>query len=68
MTVKDFKAELEFYDEDAEVIFEVQDDIDVESTTTDKYGRTSVYVDKELKPTFISEIGGHMRIELGVAE
>lgn len=68
MTVKELKEELEFYDEDAEVQFDFEGDIEVESWTENKYGDKKVYVDKNLYPTFISEFHGNMRIELGVKE
>lgn len=68
MTVADLKKELEFYDDDMEVQFDLEDKVEVESWTENKYGDKEVYIDKDLKPTFISEIGGKMRIELGVVE
>ena len=68
MTVKEFKEELEFYDSDAEVIFEIDDDIECESWTEDRYGNKRVSVNCELNPTFICEIHGNCNIELGVKE
>ena len=68
MTVADLKKELEFYDDDMEVQFDLEDKVEVESWTENKYGDKEVYIDKDLKPTFISEICGKMRIELGVVE
>ena len=68
MTVKELREELEFYDSDAEVIFEINDDIECESWTEDKYGNKKVSVDCELNPTFICEIHGNCNIELGVKE
>ena len=68
MTVADLKKELEFYDDDMEVQFDLEDKVEVESWTENKYGDKEVYIDKDLKPTFISNIGGKMRIELGVVE
>ena len=68
MTVADLKAELSFYDDDAEVVFEVNDDIEPESVTTDKYGLVSVHLDSKLKETFMSEIHGDMHIMLGVVK
>lgn len=68
MTVADLKKELEFYDDDMEVQFDLEDKVEVESWTENKYGDKEVYIDKDLKPTFISEMGGKMRIELGVVE
>ena len=67
MTVKDLKAELEFYDDDAEVIFNFDDlSVEVDSWTEDKYGFHTVSIDAELEPTFMSEFRGDFRIELGM--
>ena len=66
MTVKELKDELAFYEDDDEVIFEIDDDIPCESWTEDKYGYKQVHVDSDLKVTFIGNIHGDMRIELGV--
>lgn len=68
MTVKDLKEELEFYDDDMEVVFEVCDDFEPESITESRYGWTEVHIDSKVEPTFISEFHGDMRIELGVAK
>lgn len=69
MTVKELKAELEFYNEDAEVIFNFDDpSVEVESWTEDKYGYKTVRIDCNLEPTFMSEFRGDLRIELGVKE
>ena len=38
MTVKELKEELSFYDEDANVVFEVCDDFEPDSVTENKYG------------------------------
>ena len=66
MTVKELKEELEYYDDDMEVEFEFDDDVDVESWTENKYGMKEVEIRKMLKPSFVSEIRGAMRIELEV--
>lgn len=66
MKVKELKEELEFYDDDMEVQFDFEGDIEVESWTENRYGDKEVYVDKDLEPTFISDCRGKMRIELGV--
>ena len=68
MTVKELKEELEFYDSDAEVMFEINDDIECESWTENRYGNKTVSVNCELNPTFIYEINGNCNIELGVKE
>ena len=65
MTVKELKEELSFYDEDAEVVFEVDDDFEPDSVTENKYGWRTVHLDSKLKPTFIGECRGDCRIELG---
>lgn len=64
MTVKELRKVLNYYDEDAEVIFELNDDVAVDSTTVDKYGYTTVHIDSKLKPTFICDIHGDCNIEL----
>ena len=65
MTVKELKEELSFYDDDAEVIFEIDCEIEPESITETKYGWHTVHLDSKLKPTFIGECRGDCRIELG---
>ena len=67
MTVAELKKELEYYDDDMEVVFELDDpSVEVDSWTEDKWGNKEVSIDKKLEPTFISEMHGDMRIELGV--
>lgn len=68
MTVAELIQELTYYDEDAEVVFEFDDDVEVDTVTESKWGWKEVHIDSELKPTFISEIRGNCRIELGVRE
>ena len=68
MTIKELKEELDCYDEDMEVVFEFDDDVAVDSWTENRWGMKSVHIDSKLKPTFISEIFGDCRIELGVEE
>jgi len=68
MTVKELKDNLDFYDDDADVVFEVCDDFEPESVTEDKYGYKQVHLDSKLKPTFIGEIHGDCYIELGLEE
>ena len=69
MTVKEFKEELEYYDDDMEVVFEVCDDFEPDSVTEDRWGNREVHLDVKVKPCFISESHGEMRIELdGVKE
>ena len=67
MTVADLKKELECYDDDMEVVFNLDDpSVEVDSWTEDKWGNRTVSIDKNLEPTFISELRGNLRIELGV--
>ena len=69
MTIKEFKEELDFYDDDTEVVFEVCDDFEPDSVTEDKWGNREVHLNTNLKPYFISEIHGQLCIELeGVRE
>ena len=66
MTVKELKEELEYYDDDMEVVFDFDDDVEVDTVTESKWGWKEVHINSKLKATFISEISGDMRIELGV--
>ena len=67
MTVAELKKELEYYEDDMEVVFNLDDpSVEVDSWTEDKYGYHTASIDKNLEPTFISEIHGDLRIELGV--
>lgn len=69
MTVAELKRELDYYDDDMEVVFNLDDpSVEVDSWTEDKWGDRSVSIDVNLEPTFISEFRGNMRIELGVAK
>lgn len=68
MTVKDLKAELECYDEDMQVVFKFNGDVECKSWTENKYGHKTVYVDRELKPTFMCEVLGTMQIDLEIGE
>ena len=64
MTVKELKDNLAFYDDDAEVIFEIDCEIEPESITETKYGWHTVYLNSRLKPTFIGTIHSDCFIEL----
>ena len=68
MTVKEWKAELDCYDDDMEVCFEFNDDIEVESWTENRYGQKQVHINENLKPTFISQVNQYVNVELGVDE
>ena len=64
MTVKEWKRELECYDEDKEVVFEFSDDIEPESVTEDRYGNVSVRIDADFKESFVGEIRDQVLVEL----
>lgn len=67
MTVAELKKNLDCYDDDMEVVFNLDDpSVEVDSWTEDKWGNRSVSIDANLEPTFISECRGDVRIELGV--
>lgn len=63
MTVKELKEELSFYDEDADVVFDLCDDFEPDSVTEDRWGNRTVHLDTKVKPTFICEICGEVHIE-----
>ena len=58
--------ELSFYDEDSEVIFEVDDELEPESITETKDGWYTVRINSKLKPTFIGHLHGDCYVELGL--
>ena len=66
MTVKELKEELQHYDDDQKIIFEVSDEIEVDSETHSRWGYTYVSINQELEPTFMGDVKGDMVIELGV--
>lgn len=68
MTVKEWKEELSFYDDDAEVIFEVDDEFMPESITEHREGWSTVRLRSKLKPTFIGTIHGDCGVELGLED
>ena len=68
MTVAELMQELAYYDEDAEVEFEFDDDVEVESWTENKYGMKEVEIRKKLKPSFIGTVQGNCWISLEVEE
>lgn len=68
MKVKDLMDNLKYYDDDADVVFEICDDIEVERWTEDRYGAKTVYVNEKLEPSFISDIHDTCNIELGVVK
>lgn len=66
MTVKELKEELEYYDDDMEVIFTVYDTFEPECVIEDRWGKREVTLDAKVKPYFISEECGEMCIELEI--
>lgn len=66
MTVKEWIAELSLYDDDMNVCFELNEDMECESWTENIYGQKSVHVNENLKETFISQVNQYVRVELGV--
>ena len=68
MTVKELMDNLQYYEEDDEVVFEFDDDVDVESWTENKYGMKEVEIRKKLKPSFIGTVQGDCWISLEVDE
>ena len=62
----ELKEELECYEDDMELVFELEDDVEVDTVTESRYGWREVHIDSKLEPTFISTVLGDMRIELGV--
>lgn len=66
MTVRELKDNLSYYDDDSEVIFEIDCDIEPESITETKYGWHTVHLDSKLKPTFIGDLHGDCYVEMGL--
>lgn len=66
MKVKELIDNLDFFDDDADVVFEIDCDIEPESITETKYGWHTVHLDSKLKPTFIGHIHGDCWVELGL--
>ena len=68
MTVQDLKEELSFYDDDAEVIFEVDCDFEPESITEDRWGNRKVHLNSKLNVFFMSSQNGNLSIDLDLGE
>lgn len=64
MIVKKLKEELNYYDDDMEVIFEVCDSFEPESVTEDRFGNREVHLHTYVKPYHISDYYGDVVIEL----
>lgn len=68
MKVSELREELELYGDDKDVIFEINDDIECESWTEDKFGNKKVSVDSKLTPDFMCSVFGDLHISLIVGE
>lgn len=68
MTVKELMENLACYDEDSEIEISINDDIECESWTEDKWGNKSVSVNENLNIDFIGDISGNCYIEMVVQE
>lgn len=64
MTVEEFKKELDFYDDDMEVVFMVSDDFEPDSVTEDRWGTRTARINAKVKPFYMSKMCGTMLIEL----
>ncbi len=67
MTVKELKENLDYYDDDAEIEFTLNQEIEVDSWKEDKYGFKYVEIDKKLDVCFIGGNGSPW-IDLEVKE
>ena len=68
MAVKEWKDELACYDDEAEVIFEVDDEFEPEEITESKQGWRIVRIRCKLQPTFIGKLRGTCRVELSLED
>lgn len=66
MTVKELKDNLDFYDDEAEIEFTLNQEIEVDSWTENKYGMKYVEIDKKLDICFIGGGEGSPWIDLEV--
>lgn len=57
MTVKELKENLDYYDDDMEIEFILNQEVEVDSWTENKYGMKSVEIDKKLDICFIGGKG-----------
>lgn len=64
MTVYELIQELSNFEADADVVFELDDDLEVESWTENRYGNKEVSVDCKLKVDFVTNIHGDCDITL----
>lgn len=68
MTVKELKENLDFYDDDAEIEFTLNQEIEVDSWKETKYGFKYVEIDKKLDICFIGDTHGSPWIDLEVKD
>lgn len=68
MTVKELKENLDYYDDDAEIKFTLNQEIEVDSWKENKYGFKYVEIDKKLDICFIGDTKGAPWIDLEVKE
>lgn len=67
MTVKELKENLDYYDDDMEIEFTLNQEVEVDSWTENKYGMKSVEINKKLDICFIGGTG-NCWIDLEVKE
>lgn len=63
MTVKELKEELEYFDDDMEILFKVYDTFEPESVTEDRWGKREVTLDAKVKPFYIDEDHGDLLMQ-----
>lgn len=63
MTVKELKEELEYYDDDMEVIFKVCDTFEPEYVTEDRWGNREATLDAKVISSYIGEDHGGLLIQ-----
>ena len=68
MTVKELKDNLNYYDDDSEIEFTLNQEIEVDSWKENKYGMKYVEIDKKLDICFIGDTNGSPWIDLEVKE
>lgn len=64
MTVEEIKKELDFYDDDMEVVLMVSDDFEPDSVTEDRWGTRTARINAKVKPFSMSKMCGAVLIEL----
>lgn len=66
MTVKELKDNLNYYDDDAEIEFTLNQEIEVDSWKENKYGFKYVELDKKLDIVFIGNTNGAPWIDMEI--